>query len=152
MVPEFKGIVEDMPRLLQELKGSSPFHIQQGKDLPPKGIYVLYEHEQPIYVGRSNNIKNRLRQHRIPSSTHNSAPFAFNLAKEHYGQARGIKMSRVEMGKDPMFQKLFLEAKARVSAMQVGVIGIEEPEKQAIFEIYAALALRTQRYNSFDNH
>ena len=61
-------------------------------------------------------------------------------------------MSRLEMEGDPLFQKLFLEAKERVSAMQVRVIGIDEPEKQAIFEIYAAMALRTQRYNSFDNH
>ena len=56
------------------------------------------------------------------------------------------------MERDPLFQKLFLEAKERVSAMQVRVIGIDEPEKQAIFEIYAAMALGTHRYNSFDNH
>ena len=33
--------------------------------------------------------------------------------------------------------------------MEVRAVGIEEQEVQAVFEIYAVLALKTTRYNSF---
>ena len=86
----FEGIVAQLGPLLEELQ-SGPTH--QGRTLrklPQKGVYVFYEDVKPMYVGRvgSNSkqtVRQRIRQHTIPSSVHNQATFAFRLLQEDLG-------------------------------------------------------------------
>jgi excinuclease UvrABC nuclease subunit len=49
--------------------------------IPSKGVYVFYEDNKPIYVGRSNRMRKRIKEHFAISSTHHSATFAFKLAR-----------------------------------------------------------------------
>ncbi|MBU2009492.1 MAG: hypothetical protein KJ624_06640 [Chloroflexi bacterium] len=150
---QFDSIVAKMPKLLSQLLDTTPLSRDRLQRIPERGVYVLYEDDTPIYVGRSNRLRQRLLEHSRPSSLHNSAPFAFNLAKEEAGK-RGIDLQgkqRSQMANDPRFVELFKEAKQRVAAMKVRSIEITHPIEQTLFEVYAALALQTP-YNDFDTH
>jgi len=119
-----------------------------------RGIYILYENGKPIYVGRSNNLKKRIQEHSRPSSGHNSASFAFILAKEVAKQKNpdlDLTMERSQLEKDKRFKPIFDSAKERISKMKVRLIEIEQPEVQAIFEIFTAMSIGS-KYNDFDNH
>lgn len=148
----FDEIINQMPILLKKLQESSFFERNNINLLPVKGIYIFYEQDKPIYVGRSRNIHRRVSSHGRPSSGHNSATFAFLLAKEKaktYGY--DINLSREQLEKNAEFSKIYKEEKARVAKMQIKAVDIINPEVQAIFEIYAAKALGT-KYNDFDTH
>ena len=120
------------------------------RNLPAsKGIYVLYERGRPMYVGRSDNLADRLLEHGQPSGGSETATFAFNMAKQEFPGA--TSMMRKNLQKDKRFQLLFDAAKERVRKMEVRVVGVADPIEQTIFEVYTHLELQT-RYNSFENH
>ena len=152
MIREFDEIIAEMPRLFLELKKAKLLFRDDLSRIPQHGVYVLYENGKPIYVGRSNRLKQRIQEHSRPSSTHNSAPFAFNLAKEKALKA-GFNLSnpRSQLENEPTFKVLFTQAKQRVSQMRVRAIQIENQVTQTVFEVYAALALETSR-NDFNTH
>jgi hypothetical protein len=82
MNDEFRQIIEQMSVLLEKLI-SSPLRSRENlSNLPQRGIYVFYEDGQAICVGRTNRMRERIMEHGRQGSTHNNAPFAFNLAKE----------------------------------------------------------------------
>ena len=155
----FQQIIDKIPLLLQELNNHPMFkkvEIGAGQaTLPRQGIYVLFEEGKPIYVGRSNNLKQRLRDHSNQGNDRFSATFAFRLAIENYENkyqktTKGIRRQDLETDTD--FAILFKEAKARVAKMGIKVVAIDDQITQAIFEVYAAMTLGTLKYNSFDNH
>ena len=152
MNDKFDEMIDQLPLLLNQLVKSSSKNRDTLGVLPQKGIYVFYENECPIYVGRSNRIKERLLEHSRPSSTHTSATFAFNLAKE-----AAIKKeidvnnkARLHLETDSDFSSLFSEAKERVSRMSIKVIKIDDPIIQTIFEVYVSVKFNT--FNDFDTH
>lgn len=151
MKDKFDEMIDKLPNLLEQLKNSPSKNRDTLGTLPKKGIYVFYENEYPIYVGRSNRIKERLQEHSRPSSTHTSATFAFNLAKEAAIE-KGIDVSkaRVHLEKDSAFSNLYTEAKERVSKMTIKVIEINDPIIQTIFEVYVSVQFNT--FNDFDTH
>ncbi len=151
----FEEIFSQMPSLLAELRKKPLLNRLDIDKIPPrKGIYVFVENNCPIYVGRSNNIRNRFDQHCRNSSDSNSAPFAFNLAKEKYenkfGSTKGT--SRKALSIIPAFSELFDNEKKRVSKMKIRMKEIDDPVVQTIFEVYTALKLNTTKYNDFDTH
>jgi hypothetical protein len=153
MSEEFNNVIAEMRPLLDRLLATAPASRDQLRGIPERGIYVFYEKDQPIYVGRSNRLKQRLLEHGRPSSRHNSATFAFNLAMEaaSQGQIPLPSGTRAEIENGPRFSHLYNQAKARVAAMKVRVVEVKNPIEQTIFEVYAALALGTA-YNDFDTH
>lgn len=142
-----------MPILFDSLQKMDFVHRNDvTKKLPRKGVYVFYEDEKPIYVGRSKNIPNRILNHGRPSSGHNSATFAFLLAKEEaIDRGLNVDMTRASLEKNPAFKKIYLEQKKRVADMLIKAVEIESPEIEAIFEIYASRKLDT-KYNDFNTH
>lgn len=72
MKDKFDEMIDKLPDLLKQLENSPSKKRDILGTLPQKGIYVFYENECPIYVGRSNRIKERLQEHSRPSSTHTS--------------------------------------------------------------------------------
>ncbi len=153
MSKEWNDLVKHMPTLLKQLT-SQPLRPWNDRGLlPQKGVYVFYEDEKPIYVGRTNSMSRRLNEHCNPSSGHNSATFAFNIAKrEAIKQGINVQLTRSQLEVDPAFSKLYLEAKVRVSKMSVRVIEINDPIVQTLFEVYTAMCLDTREYNDFDTH
>ena len=85
----------------------------------------------------------------IPSSGQNTASFAFNIAKRTSGPMPA-KPTREEI--EGLIKPLFTRAKERVSRMDVQFIEMDDPIERTIFEVYAALHLGTEKYNSFETH
>ena len=67
---------------MENLNKSQLYERDNSFHFPDKGIYVFFEDGRPLYVGRSERMKKRVKQHSRRSSGHNSATFAFLLAKE----------------------------------------------------------------------
>ncbi len=114
-----------------------------------EGVYVLYERGEPMYVGRSDKLADRLLSHGRPSSGSESATFAFNLARAECDSF--ATMSRQDLLRDEEFIQRFDSAKERVRRMEVRVVGLADPIEQTIFEVYVHMELATP-FNSFDNH
>jgi len=152
MNTKYQDIISRFPNYMKKLTDDSPVLPYELENIPKRGIYVFYENGKPIYVGRSKNLKQRFRQHRQQSSGHNSATFAFMIAKldaEKVGV--DIKRTREELQDDPVFSPIFSKTKKRVSEMQVQVLQMDDPIEQTLFEVYAALELNTE-YNNWETH
>ncbi len=82
----------------------------------------------------------------------NSVPFAFRLAREARKVPKATYKalgSRAHLLQAPEFALAFTEAKARLRAMNIRVVEESNPFRQALLEMYVALAAP---YNDFVNH
>ena len=59
-------------------------------------------------------------------------------------------MTKKQLLSDNEFREDFQCQKERIRKMQIRVVHIDDPPTQAMFEVYAAVALNT-RYNEFEN-
>ena len=161
----FADVVCKMPEYLKELKACEPFTPDErdylrrnGKPLPKtKGVYCLYEGDEPLYVGKANNISGRIRDHRQRSSDRGLATFAFNLTKEEFKKEHphrdisGLTMENLELDSD--FAPLFTKSKERVRKMSVRFVEIQDPIERTIFELCAHIELGAPpQFNNFGNH
>lgn len=125
-------------------------------DEPPKrGVYLFSEGDDHLYVGRTNRMRQRYKDHCRPGSDHNSSPFAFKLAR--YATNNLMRsyvagpLTRRGLSANPAFAAAFTLSKRRVAAMDFRYVGEDDPNAQCLLEIYCAIALET-RYNDFDNN
>ena len=146
MNAKFEKIINTFPALMEKLNKSHFITREDLKKIPDRGIYVFYDGKKPIYVGRSERLKSRLREHSNQSSSQTSATFAFNLAKSR-AKKLGIDISgnRKILEQDPHFLPIYKEEKTRVSKMKIKVIRINRQIKQTIFEVYASIELQTKQ-------
>jgi len=153
MQDKFSEYIRRMPILLNELKANPLLNRNELEDIPKSGIYVFYREGKPLYVGRSNRLKGRIQEHGRPSSDHYSATLAFNMAKEkvNYKRNEHRLATRNKLEKAPGFEEAFFLARANVAQMKIRAIRIDDQVTQALFEIYAALTLKTP-YNDFSTH
>jgi hypothetical protein len=125
------------------------------KLMPMRGVYLLSDGGEHLYVGRSNHIKARLGRHSLPGATYRMAAFAFRLAREATGNRKATytagKGSRKHLMTLEPFVSAFTASKGRIRNMQVRFVEETDPVKQALLEVYVAVVLKT-RYNDFDNH
>jgi hypothetical protein len=155
MNAKFREFVEALEPKSQRLVSMPP--IKYGalpQNLPKRAIYLFSENGKHLYVGRTNNLRNRLRGHCSPSSRHFSAVFAFRIAREDTGFTKASykpEGSRANLCEHPVFGPAFVEAKRRVADMEIRYVEETDPVKQALLEIYVATALGTP-YNDFENH
>jgi len=156
MSTAFQERVNQLNDLYDQLMNStliSATDATSSKLFPSKGgVYLLYEEEKPLYVGRTDNLKRRVRIHR--TSDMGGATFAFKLAKEVAVLANldlSDAKNKKEMAQHTEFKKLFIGSKERVGRMCVKHVLIEDAITQAIFEPYVHLQLNTP-YNDFGNH
>lgn len=151
-----------LPDLMNALKNCKPRGRDNKDRLPTEirdkpGIYVFYEYDKPLYVGRSKRMRERIMQHSRPSSGHTSATFAFLLAHEAAEKMHidCTNPTRAVLQKAPDFEPIYDAAKARVRQMTVSVVEVGDAIEQSVFEVYAALRLPTIRpygYNDFETH
>lgn len=122
--------------------------------IPSRGVYLFSEGTNHLYVGRTNRLRPRLQEHSRAASRHNSAPFAFLLAREATGNKTATYRSigsRRELEADPVFAEAFIAAKRRVRVMDIRFVEETDATRQALLEMYVAVALGTP-HNDFDNH
>lgn len=152
MDKSFALLVEKLPSALQLLLACEPH--TGGTPLPlsapERAVYLFSEGDEHLYVGRTNRLRHRYREH--CRNRHNDAPFAFKLARHDSGhlKAKG-GLSRVQLELDPPFALSFLKAKERVTQMTFRWVEEADPNRQCLLEIYATLALNA-RFNDFENH
>ena len=137
------SITDELPNCLKQLQACDPIGMDTPAErrglhtkVPRQGIYGFYEDCVAVYVGRSNKISDRVLQHSQPGASHKSTPVATKIANEEMAQPFDVAL-RI--------------AKEVVKTMKVRAVEIQCPNVQAIFEIYAHVALGYTRYNDFDN-
>ena len=152
MNERFKKLTDRIPLRLQSLLEQPPIAIDDIgiTQVPQKGVYVFFEDDKPIYVGRSNRLKKRLKEHSQRSSDRYSATLAFRIAKQNTSTLQK-KQANEQLMKNRDFVEEFEAAKDRIARTKIRFIRIKDQIEQAMFEIYAALALNT-RYNDFGTH
>jgi hypothetical protein len=152
----YQRLAEQLPSLLHELCAAPAFRYGDGTLIPDTpGFYLFSERGIALYVGQTRNLRRRLRQHSHPNARSNDASFAFNIARVgHNTAAIAVKVTRQALEADSAFASLFTDARKRVAAMEVRYIPIPDDdwELSTVFEVYAAMALGTSRYNSFRPH
>jgi predicted GIY-YIG superfamily endonuclease len=155
MQEAFKKYVDALNPAFERLINMPPITIATLPTvLPSECVYLFSEGDQHLYVGRTNHFHNRMRQHSIPASRHNQAVFAFRLARLATGRtevAYAAAGGRVALAAKPEFAAAFSAAKTRVRQMELRFVEEADPLRQALLEIYAAVALKTP-HNSFENH
>ena len=150
----FQSVLSALPRWLDELMAAPASPRASHQPIPNgPGIYCFSENGQPLYVGQTRKLRTRLRQHTSPTASHYSATFAYRLAVEAAEQ-RGVPVNdtRGTLSIRADFAPLFTEAKNRVANMDVRFMVMRDPIERTIFEVYAALHLGTEHYNSFETH
>ncbi len=149
---DFELLIARLPRLLDALNRCSP-HIGmplKGVRLPARAVYLFSREGEALYVGRTNRLKARIKEH--ISGKNNDAPFAFKIARYETGYFKGRgSPTRSQLEKISEFAKAFEMAKVEVSQMQWRWVEIEEANLQCLFEIYATIALKA-KFNDFENH
>ena len=123
-------------------------------EMPKSGVYLFTDGSQHLYVGRSNRLRDRIRNHGSAASKHNVASFAFKIAREVTGNLRATyrsEGSRKHLLQQPKFARAFSDAKRRVSMMEVRFVEESDQLRQALLEIYVSVVLRTP-FNDFDTH
>lgn|SRR6185369_9775475 len=151
----FAEYVESLEPSFRRLIAMQPVRVTDiPRDAPRSGVYLFSEGARHLYVGRTDRLRRRLQEHCQPSSRHNSAPFAFRLAREITKQLVASYVtegSRQSLAADPSFRAAFVQAKEQIRQMDVR--WVEEPDalKQALLEIYSAVVLQAP-YNDFRNH
>ena len=153
----FRTNVEALHPCFERLTAMAPVTVltlPPERGMPAQGVYLFSEGEKHLYAGRTKRLRQRLQEHGRPSSGHNTAPFAFLLAREETGRKTATYQtsgSRGELEADPRFAVDFTAAKQRVRAMDIRFVEQTDPLRQALLEIYVAVALQTP-YNDFDTH
>lgn len=156
MHEKFLSFTEALHPKFEELVGMMP--VTTGI-LPPEirgpGVYVFSEGGRHLYVGRTRDIRKRYRQHTGNGAGHNSAPFAFKLAREATGilksTYRNDETSRTNLMLNPQFRGAFDAALVRLRAMEFRFVGEAEPPRQCLLEIYVSVVCGSP-YNDFDTH
>ncbi|MCB9991906.1 MAG: GIY-YIG nuclease family protein [Rhodospirillales bacterium] len=151
----FKALIEQLQPTLNQLLGCSPLEVSKIPATPKlAGVYLFSENEVPIYVGRTRNLRGRIKSH-YNMTNPNMGSFAFLMACKTYGRKKAAykkEGSRKQLHADPDFRKHLEKANKRIKAMTVRFVEINDPVKQHLFELYAAMALGTTEFNQFDTH
>jgi hypothetical protein len=132
-------VASQLAELLERLL-DSPKHTRVEHPLgtiPRKpGVYLFCDAAgQPVYVGQSRNIYNRLAQQTRDSSSHVTASFAFNIARrEAAGLGIDIVGFREELVARDDFNEQFLAAKRAVAKMPVQFAVEEHADLRTVFE------------------
>jgi len=117
------------------------------------GLYLFSEEDQHLYVGRTDDLKERIQTQRRLGSATNQAAFAYAIAKKELGIANVPYSTKNPTHPKNVkgFEAAFRRAKERVRAMTVRVVKESDPVGQALLEIYIHLRLQTP-FNNFSNH
>ena len=147
MDARFRAQIADLPVKSTELLSKPPVLSDRLPDAGPQGgVYLFSEGGVNLYVGRTRrSLRTRIRDHFRNAQ---DCPFAWRLAREATGNPTG---SRRELLSRPRFARAYAAARRRIRGMEVRYIGEADPLKQALLEIYVAVASKA-RYNDFETH
>jgi len=156
----FAQIVAQLPERFENLMSMAP--VKNGSirpDMKGSGVYLFSEKavrgDVPLYVGRTDRLDKRYREHTGRSSDHNKAPFAFRLARIETGKLRASYSrggeTRSALMANPDFLAVFRSCLERVSAMDFRYVLEPDPTTQCLLEVYCSVALQSE-HNTWKNH
>jgi hypothetical protein len=150
----FDAMVETLPDLLTRLTAADGKPVADHAGIPEKpGVYFFSEGVNPVYVGQSRNLRQRLRHHTAPSARGNQAALAWQIAlKAAKEDGHPVAGTRKDLEADESFAEHFREAKRRVGQMDSRFIQIDDPVTRTVFEVYAARALGTDEFDPSETH
>jgi hypothetical protein len=154
MNAKFKEIVESLHPKFLELMAMDPVTIDKvpaDAGLKGGGVYLFSVGAENLYAGRTKrSIRTRLRYH-VSSAA--DCPFAWRLARERTGKPSAYKSvgSRKDLLGDAAFEAAYQQAKQKIRAMDVRYVAEADPLRQALLEIYVAVAAGA-KHNDFDTH
>lgn len=153
MNPRFSRLIESFHSRYEALISMVPVTVDTApRDTPKGGIYLFSTKGQHLYVGRTKrSIRDRLKDH---VSTADDCPFALRLAREATNNKKPSykpEGSRKHLLRQPGFKKAYEDAKQRIREMEVRYVGEPDSLKQALLEIYVAVATKA-KHNDFDTH
>jgi hypothetical protein len=119
--------------------------LKRTTDFP--GCYVFIDQGKPIYVGISRGVIKRVIQNPNYDS-HYSASLVYRMATEEYLH----EMKRDQAMKDDQFRAVFFSAQDRLHQMTVAFVEIGNDLELYLFEIFAAMRLETDTWNTFRTH
>lgn len=155
MHPRFVAATEALHGKFEALQAGRPYIFGQvPKGIAKCGVYLFSEGGAPLYVGRSNRLRERYFLHCRPGSQQNQASFAYKLAREAIGAPKATYAKdggRKALAATPLFQAAFAVAKDRIRKMDYRFVEEADQTSQALLEAYCAIVLQTP-YNDFDTH
>ena len=99
-----KKIFEELSKDYRKIcKGSAKIITDEFiKNFPKEpGVYIFYKNGKPIYVGRANNLKKRLKSHLSQSKTSSSSSFRRKIERENknvsYPNTRKYIMNKMKL-------------------------------------------------------
>ncbi len=110
------------------------------------GCYVLLA-EAPFYVGISRKVVARLRNH-VKAKNHQDSSLVHAMAVKESGFTGRCEDADL----DPAYMAAFREARSRLAECCVAFVEIQNPLELYLFEAYAAMALDTGEWNTFETH
>lgn len=152
MNPLFEATVAKIVDKFEQLCGAPLLPMRGGPSHSAKpGIYVLFEDDVPVHVGRTRNLRKRLQGH--CSESHWHASFAFKRARTDTGMFADYKPgnSRPTLANDPAFRPAFISQVAKIRTMHYRFLEIPVPVEQYLLELYAAMEFGTSM-DEFDTH
>jgi excinuclease UvrABC nuclease subunit len=152
MNKEFENRVRKLSGLFDSLE-KQPMHSICSDSLPKHpAIYVFYDQNKPVHVGRTRNLKRRLDGHLRKS--HYTATFAFKETRRLTKNKKATYTSsgsRTALLSDTAFVGVFEEQLNRLRKMSVKYLVINDSVDQYLLELYAALEYGTS-LSEFDTH
>lgn len=151
MHPKFAELADSLHPSFLKLMSCKPHtgRVRMPLDVPRCGVYLFSEGDEHLYVGRTDRMRDRHREHW--SGRANDAPFAFKLARHATENLVKGGPTRKALEADPTFAAAFSAARERVANMQFRWVEEADPNRQCLLEIYATVVLNA-RYNDFINH
>lgn len=151
MHPKFAALADSLHPSFVKLTECVPHtgRVRLPIGVPNCGVYLFSEASNHLYVGRTDRLRYRHKEHW--SGRANDAPFAFKLARHATNNLQKGGPTRKALEADPIFAASFAEAKERVSNMQFRWVEEADANRQCLLEMYATIVLDA-RYNDFINH
>jgi GIY-YIG catalytic domain len=152
MNPAFEAYVAEVVAKFSLLASAPLLPMRGGHSHSVKGgIYILYEGDKAVHVGRTRNLRRRLQGH--CSGSHYHASFAFKRARHVTGRFADYKAgnSRLVLAEDPVFRAAFMQQVGAIRGMTYRFLEVADPVEQYLLELYAAMELATSM-DEFDTH
>jgi hypothetical protein len=150
---EAHALTGDFDRLLDALVSGPVYRPRVAPAPPPEpGVYLFADGLRTMHVGRTKNLQERRRTQTSPSGDRFVTTFAFLMARHRAAEVHDdLPKGRAQLAVDDRFAPLFVQAKAAVRAMDFRCVVIENRARQAVFEVFASVALESP-YNFWETH
>lgn len=120
---------------------------EAGKQADPHefaGVYVFVSGARPFYVGITRTIYRRVQAH-VRNRNHNAASLLFNMVRGD-AQHKGLR-GDLDFDSDRA-----VSIQAWLQNQSVAILPLACPVERYAFELYAAMALQTGLWNTFETH